>query len=821
MDRFTGVVQRILGSSLPRYELPINQQFLAELHGKRAPTSKLLRQQVADTLAFLGADEDAAPAVSSLVNRAVRDLLQQANRQPTVWLSLAYLLPQLAEASPDAFLEGVAAGLKGDLPPILLLFEERPDLFSKTAHHPGLLWALELLAWSPAYLGYAARLLAILTQLDPGSTLTNRPKRSLTAVFLPLLPQTRATASERFAVLDGLRHTHPIAAWSLLLSLLSNRTTRVGARTPRWQEWGPVERFKTVIPTQVVADLKAIAERVVQDVGVDPDRWIKLLPDLSNLDVDHLPTALQQLRQLTKTVLTEEQRGLLVQALRKLIHYRRSHERDDHNLSTDDVNELENSYQALLSDDYVQRYGWLFEFRPHLLSGNSDRKTGGENEYGETIAQRQREVLGILLASVGLSGVLALIARVEAPGKLGERLSERTDISSEQKDELLTRYLGSKEGAEWQFAHNFAIGYRLTQAAPWEWANAQVYRYKDVWTPLQQAAWLDTYPANPSTWQQAAELGADTEQQYWARISPYWVNVTDVPVAFANFLRYGRSLAAVQLAHLNQQVELPVDALTTALEAALYTNVADEPHVRMDVDDFAELLARLADTPDVEEVRIARLEFDLLPAQYERRLTAKSLYRALCASPAFFAQLVQLCSFSDDHSDPPSTDYERRANADKLLHGWPIVPGHNSADNTFDTKSLLEWAQSARQEVATISRTKRGEQLIGEMFSAAPIGDDGLWPHEAVRDAIEDAASDDMEFGFEVGTTNNHSFTVRGLYDGGTQEREMAAGFTSAAGGMALHWPRTAAVLRRLAAFYHHDASREDDEANLEHDLGL
>ena len=821
LDRFTTVVQRILGTPLPRYELPVDQQLWADLYGKRAPTSQLLRRQVADTLAFLGADESAPPYVSSLATSTVRALLMQANNQPNMWLSLANFLPRLAEASPDDFLDGVSVGLSGGTTPIMVLFEERPALFHTTASHPGLLWALELLAWHPPYMGYAARLLANLSQRDPGGNLANRPARSLAAIFLPWFPQTRATAAERLAVLDGLRNAYPEVTWSLLLSLLPNTITHIGdTHKPAWRDWVPANLLRGTNWAHYHADIEAMTERVVQDVGTDPNRWAALVPEIPDLPPHHLPDALQQLHQLATVALLDAQRDKLVHALRELVHHQRSLEQDDHKLSPETIGELEEIYNALQPDDYLRRYAWIFGAWPRLLSGERYRKERGMEEYREKIVQTQRETLNSLLLDVGLRGVLAMITHVEVPSKLGELLGERADISSEQKDELLTRYLGSADGTERQFGHGLALGYRLTQPDPWEWATVQVRRYQRVWSPAQQAAWLDTFPTNPTTWQLAAELGPATEQQHWEQISPYWVEKADVTLAFGYFLQHGRPLAALHLARLHERVVLPTAVLTDALEAVLYAEAADEPNVRMDSHDFVRLLDRLADAADVDEVRIAKLEFDLLPAQHERRLSAKALYRALCASPDFFAQMVQMCSPSDDGSDPPSAEDNRRFNVYKLLHGWSILPGQ-SVDNSIDSKCLSSWVQASCQAVAAIGRTRCGEELIGEMFSASPTGSDGLWPHEAVRDAVEVAASVNIERGFRVGTANNRSFTVRSAYDGGTQEWGVAAIFTSDATAMALQWPRTAGVLRRLAASYQYDAKREDDEANLDHDLGL
>ena len=55
--------------------------------------------------------------------------------------------------------------------------------------------------------------------------------------------------------------------------------------------------------------------------------------------------------------------------------------------------------------------------------------------------------------------------------------------------------------------------------------------------------------------------------------------------------------------------------------------------------------------------------------------------------------------------------------------------------------------------------------------------------------------------------------TMRSPGDGGTQEWELAAKYKQQANQFADEWPRTAAVLRRLASYFEQEARREDERA--------
>jgi hypothetical protein len=94
-----------------------------------------------------------------------------------------------------------------------------------------------------------------------------------------------------------------------------------------------------------------------------------------------------------------------------------------------------------------------------------------------------------------------------------------------------------------------------------------------------------------------------------------------------------------------------------------------------------------------------------------------------------------------------------------------------------------------------------------------------MWPHPAVCDVIEDAASDDLESGFRVGLYNTRGGTWRDPSEGGNQERDLAARYEKFAVAASDRWPRTAAMLRRIAEQYRAEARREDQESELEQDL--
>ncbi|HEY8292831.1 MAG TPA: hypothetical protein VIG44_10100, partial [Thermomicrobiales bacterium] len=93
------------------------------------------------------------------------------------------------------------------------------------------------------------------------------------------------------------------------------------------------------------------------------------------------------------------------------------------------------------------------------------------------------------------------------------------------------------------------------------------------------------------------------------------------------------------------------------------------------------------------------------------------------------------------------------------------------------------------------------------------------WPHEAVRDVIDDLNSKDIDAGLTLGVYNGRGTTMRAIGEGGAQERILVATYRGYARSVRDQWPRTARVLEQIADGFERDARREDTEAELEQDL--
>jgi hypothetical protein len=315
---------------------------------------------------------------------------------------------------------------------------------------------------------------------------------------------------------------------------------------------------------------------------------------------------------------------------------------------------------------------------------------------------------------------------------------------------------------------------------------------------------------------------AQVESSYWSKIEPFLIGGEPDNLAFAanKLIEARRARAAVYLIGHS-----PRDISSSLLVRALYEALGepwskDETNAStMFVYSVEEILLWLDKSPDVTEDQIAALEWALLPLlQHSHRRPPGVLHRKMSTSPSFFVEVISAVYRPDPESGVAETapaDMQRAraiaTQAYELLHSWTLVPGENSG--AINAPVLEEWVKEARILCKKVGRLGVGDQHIGSVLANGPSDSSGVWPAVEIRELIEITRSKDLEKGFVMGVHNRRGVTTRGMTDGGAQERGLVKSYREWSRDTELRWPRTSALLERIASSYEHEARRQDEEA--------
>jgi hypothetical protein len=249
-------------------------------------------------------------------------------------------------------------------------------------------------------------------------------------------------------------------------------------------------------------------------------------------------------------------------------------------------------------------------------------------------------------------------------------------------------------------------------------------------------------------------------------------------------------------------------------------NVEPAGHFKLDRYYISEALSSLDGRAGVTRDEMAQLEFLYIDAPADSKHGIPNLEHQIAQSPALFVQAVALASKRNDgDEDPPQWRFENpeqqaavALTAHRLLDQIQRIPGTDER-GMIDAAALAAWLAEVRRLRREYGRDVIGDQLLGQLLTTAPEGENGIWPCEAVCEAMEGIASPEIGRGFHIGVYNSRGIHQRG--EGGDQERELSAKYRALAERLHFDYPYVGAVLEDIAASYEREASREDSAAKI------
>lgn len=804
----------------PKLDLGPEDRPMASIKGAVRKYSPVLRKGLAQGVALLGAagDVSLSDGVTGQdhARRLVGRILDEANGDESgkLWCSLSDELQLLAEASPEAFLDAVHADLDSREPVLRRMFQDDDSgsaLFTSSPH-TGLLWALELLCWTPDFLPDASRALARLAAIDPGGRLSNRPLASLSSVLVGWIRHTGAPIATKVESLEQITRETPNVAWRLILDLWpSQHAVASPPAAPRFRDWKPESRGVSVAEwTEFVQQLVRLAIDLADN---DAERWARLSERLGPLPNDQRELVLKALDRLARkgNWKPADQLTLWEGIDREVARHRRFQSADwamDDGLLTR-MQEIA-SHLEPVSD--VARHAYLFDWRPDLSDVESDG-----TDYEEALAQRRRAALEETLAPGSLDGLHSLAERSKAHGQLGWVVAE---VAPDELTADLLSWLDSDAQPIREVATAWAA--RKLHEGGVGWLRATLER-SDMRDQGRREALVLAAPANSEVWDVLAETDPGLFHAYWQKMNVWRVDAEDAEQATDELLSHDRPWPAVDLLtfalhkHKDGETEnvapqLVAKVLDRALASELDT-ASQSPGYEVGV------LLDYLEAQDYSATELVKFEFAFF-ALLDHHREPRALYSALRQNPDLFVDLVK--RVYRGKSEKPRRLSERDSamahHAWRILNEWHQLPG-TQEDGGVEASHLDTWVQDARLALSDSDRADIGDEQIGAVLSASPQGADGAWPAEPVRDLIERIGSTSMETGLHVGVRNSRGITSRGVYDGGDQEREIAERYRTWARPCASRWPRTSRVLRTLADSYEHEAHMHDVDAEVTGDV--
>ena len=550
LDTLEQCFLQVLGEPNPNFDGNPDERWKFDREPPKLPSNEL-RRGLSETMIALGVFPGQASSVSDAADRSARAvgrLLSSADER--VWWSLSDDFRNLAEAAPAVFLECVDKALDKASSPMAPLFRSDEGFLHPSEYLSDLLWALELLCWSPKHLGASALVLARLADADPGGKLGNRPRTSLQRIFLPWVPQTYATAEQRLQVLDAIMKRFDRVGWNLLMDLApTNYGTSSPSAMPDWRDYSE-DKPEPITRQGIAQAYVAIGERLLAKAGQDAMRWGALLEHWANFDLKWRVTAGQRLAEAAAHF-SDDDRITVREKLRALIDKHEAFSNADWSMEAASLQPLKAIFESLEPTEVTAKHAWLFNRGIHQFPVEMSL----EKTKARALAD-QCSAVEEIAAVTSLDALIAYARTLELPETLGHAFAASA-ISDARKDELLDFALRVEDRSIEHLAQSMIFVLGEARGVDWLWGR--VDRAVQERRPDREILpFAFALPANQATWDRIATAGPWLDRGYWLRLRSFLIpRDEDFHVVVDKYLAVGRGRAALETIGARQDIKVP------------------------------------------------------------------------------------------------------------------------------------------------------------------------------------------------------------------------------------------------------------------------
>jgi addiction module HigA family antidote len=817
----------VLSERDPSLDLPEDQRYAASLYGKTRDHSGPLREGICETLVLLSVHgknlfrDSPGIDIEAHVNTIVRELLTPFNAE--TWASQRSDLPRYAEIAPDQFLDIVDTDLRSNDPKIVsLLKPASAGLFGGGCPRTGLLWALELLAWQPERLPHVARLLARLSEPEIDDNWQNKPENSLKSIFRAWMPQTAANVEQRMAVLEAIARQFPKVGWRLCVDQFDPHST-IGHynERPRWR------KDASGAGQPVSGNERYQFARKALDIAIDwpahnEQTFGDLIESLQSLPDEDKEKVWDRIKEWIASGPSDDQKAALRERIRRYALTRRSRHRKLGSRTKDNAKEIS---ELLLPSDPVVRHHWLFarQWVDESSDEIEDEKFDHEKREAK-IAKLRADAVAEVWKATGYEGIVRLCESGEASHLIGGFLVAVIGTGKDAAD-FVSRLISEPQDRSPAYIESCASGFLsgMDDATRDDFLKSLVMSFEsEGFSGVNKIVRLMTCaPFGKATWRRLDSLNPELQTRYWKECRPFWNRhePDELEEIIDRLLLVNRPRAALFAVHLDLK-KVDSNRLMRLLREVATNGSEPAGHYRIDPYEIARAFKVLDSRPEVSGDEVAQLEFLYLSVLDHEERGIPNLERQIAQSPALFVQALGLSyKRNDDGEDPPEWkigNEEARKNAAsqtyRLLRKAKRIPGTKD-DGTIDVSALKAWIIEVQALGKKYAREEVADSVIGELLSKSRPGEDGVWPPEPVRQALEETGTEKMAVGMAIGRYNQRGAHFRG--PGGDDERALAAQYRGWAQKVSLDSPFTSRLLERIARDYEREAEREDTDATL------
>ncbi|PAD85435.1 hypothetical protein CHH55_23510 [Niallia circulans] len=807
LELFSKCAEKVLTEIDPKFELGVDQRFAANIYGKKMKYSHSIRRGLAESLAILGNintdlfSNCSNDKVVNIIRTTIYNIFNKSNW--LIWGSLSELLPFLAEAAPDEFLNAIEKALNQKPCPFDELFnQEGSPIFGET-YISGIQRGLEVLAWEERYLVRVTAILGELASRDPGGNWANRPLNSLSSIFLPWYPQTKASVEKRRVAVKTLLEVTENKGWELLINLLPNKKTiSSGTYKPKWRKIILDEKVEKITKEEYNKQILIYAEMTVDIAVHDQNKIIELIRDIHYLPISQIERIIDYLVS-NIAILPESERINIWSELIVLISRHKYFSDAAWALNTEILKKIESTVYLLEPKNPLNLYRILFNKQGYNLF----KEKGEYEKQRETLDSKRENAIRKILDYGGISSVLKFAKTVDFPNRVGFLLGKIGDESIDSL--LLPNFLSREDNIDKYVISGYVLG-RFSLKG-WDWVDIIKY---ESWDHTQLGDFYTYLPFTNETWKRVIRQLEKQEYIYWNKtnVDPYQLSYEELKIAIEKLLYYKRPHAAIEciIYLLQNKPSFDVKIIIDSLIAGV---TSEESISEMNSNNIVELIDFLQSNSEVDSDVLAQIEWAYLQLLDNFNKDPQGLERKMSTDAEFFCKLIRYAYRSEKESensnekDLGEVEKNQAENAYRLINKWRKVPGVRE-DGSFSEEHFQLWFETVKKECSKTGHLDVALLKIGKVLFYSPSDPSELWIHRKIASIINNRSSEIIREGYIT-----EAYNSRGVYSAdpsGKSEMELSERYKNLAELIENNgFHRFAISLRSISESYERQSRKE------------
>lgn len=739
LDFFKTFAINILSERNPKFDLKSDKRCMANIYKKNTKYSEFLRKSVAEVLPIITSNykefKNCKNDAANLPLIVVRKVLE--NNDWEIWASIDKLLPLLAEAAPEEFLNQLEDKLINNVETIRKMFSENEYYVSTCNYSTGLYWALELIAWESRNLIEVCMLLCKISAFD------KKTIEHIANIILPWYPQTKAPIENRILAVKNILKESPDIGWELLKNLMPGKITiAMPSYKPKWNNTIE-ENENKVIQSDYWKQINTYIDLAITNTKTNTKKLCDLIDIIDNVPKDLFNKLINKLSSTEIKKINENRKFVIWNHLEDLIVWHKRTEKSKNSLPEEAINKLE-----LLSSDLKPNSILIFAkryFRKdtwHLIDDRTDY-TIGEKKLHELQIKLVQDII-----SLGDEKIINFSKTVEDSYIVGVCVAELK--AEKQLEKQILNCLENKNANLIEFSKGYV--YKQFSLKGYPWINELGI---SDWNKLKRMNLLLVLPCTRETFNLVEKVIEKNESDYWKKVDIRFVtNIEELNYAIEKLLGVGRPDRALwiltSMIHEDKNCDYNKELAIKCLKEMLHYQ---EKINNMESYDITQVISNLQES-NVSKDELFNIEWIYLPLLNREECRPKTIEQALANDPSVYNDI--LCLAYKPHSletNPQKVDEKVAINAYRLLEQWNLVPG---LENGIINKKKLNIWYNQMVEICTKSdRLEVALSNFGKVLFHSPKDKDGFWIDKNVAEILNMENADIIRNGFHIEAYNS------------------------------------------------------------------